>query len=142
MGFLLASAIALGLLDQSLKRLAERLAESSDSSRQRTGFGLIYRRNPDGGFKALSSTAGGALLLIAALCMSLVLGLSGWSSPMAFGFGLALGGASSNLWDRSSRGFVVDYISLVDNLAINVGDIGIALGSVLALGTFLASPLV
>lgn len=54
-----------------------------------------------------------------------------------FGASLVLGGATSNMYDRIRRGYVVDYIGFkgkqkkLSNITYNVGDFGIFLGLLL-----------
>jgi len=53
------------------------------------------------------------------------------------GFGILLGGAISNIYDRIKRGYVVDYINLpkapwkIKNIVFNIADVAILIGSIL-----------
>lgn len=53
------------------------------------------------------------------------------------GFGVLLGGAISNVFDRLKRGYVVDYMNLpkapwkLKNIVFNIADVAILIGSIL-----------
>jgi signal peptidase II len=116
------SFVVAAVVDQGIKAVVSK--RSSDPP-----AGLIYRENSDGGFAAAAAGVGAALLLVAAGCMVAVLVLSDWPSLMAVGLGAALGGAASNLLDRTRHGFVIDYIEFANDRAANLADLAIAAGS-------------
>lgn len=74
----------------------------------------------------------GSGTILAALCRS-VYKREGMAKQ--FGLALTLGGALSNLYDRVSRGYVVDYMIIkkkpMDRIVINLGDAAIFIGSLL-----------
>jgi len=85
------------------------------------------------------STDTGCYLLIAALTViSIVVAVMAWRAPnflAAAAFGLVLGGALGNLWDRGRYCAVFDYLSLhlgnVPLFVCNFADIAISVGVLL-----------
>jgi signal peptidase II len=53
--------------------------------------------------------------------------------------GAAVGGASSQLWDRLRRGFVVDFVDFGWWPAFNLADVGIVLGAGVAVARVVGS---
>ena len=95
------------------------------------------------------STNTGCYLLIAVLSViSIAVAVMAWraeSRLVAAGFGLVLGGALGNLWDRSRYCAVFDYLSLhlghVPLFVCNFADIAISAGVLLlVLDSLLAKP--
>jgi len=90
------------------------------------------------GFLAQSSDTGCYLLIAALTVISIAVAVMGWRAPnflAAAGFGLVLGGALGNLWDRSRYCAVFDYLSLhlgnVPLFVCNLADIAISAGVLL-----------
>ncbi len=65
------------------------------------------------------------ILLLIKLC------LQRWEPYTSWGYGLIIAGAIGNLIDRFIRGFVIDFISIMNFPVFNVADIAISLGMVL-----------
>ncbi len=95
-----------------------------------SGFSLGWlKERPD---VVIHSTLVGMSAVLAAFIRS---ALDKKSISEQLGLGLIFSGAASNLYDRLSRGYVVDFLTLkfgaLKRLIINLGDAAIALGSML-----------
>lgn len=99
-----------------------------------SGAFLNLGENHRGVLKTLASVLLGVLVVMAALV---------WRNDrrelLKWGYGLLVGGAASNLWDRYRKGYVVDYFSfkLLPKVVFNLGDMAIFLGALLV-GVFSA----
>lgn len=92
------------------------------------GLGLF------GGLSWLMLPVTGLLLLALAVWMlPRLAGFRPIHNGTAAGLGLVMGGGLSNLIDRAADGRVLDFISLFGVLSINVADIAVAAGLLLAL---------
>jgi len=87
---------------------------------------------------AQSSDTGCHLLIAALAAISIAVAVMAWraaSSLAAAGFGLVLGGALGNLWDRGRHCAVFDFLSLhlgnVPLFVCNFADMAISAGAVL-----------
>lgn len=131
---LLGVALAAAAVDQASKLLVvRRLAVG----RQHALAGCGVRRvdNARGSLFGLSVTAAVAAWLVVVVCLVLLVALT--SQPPggaagAAGLGLALGGATSNLADRLTRGSVIDFIALGRWPVFNLADAGLVAGVALA----------
>jgi signal peptidase II len=96
---------------------------------------------------AQSSDTGCHLLIAALAAISIAVAVMAWRAPnhlAAAGFGLVLGGALGNLWDRSRYCAVFDFLSLhlgnVPLFVCNFPDIVITAGAVLLVLDSLKKP--
>ena len=131
---LAVAAFAMNLIFQRVlmgvagRPLIAGLADFSPAWNNGVSFGLLAQ-----------STDTGCYLLISALTViSIVVAVMAWratNSLAAAGFGLVLGGALGNLWDRSRYCAVFDYLSLhlgnVPLFVCNFADIAISAGVLL-----------
>lgn len=100
-------------------------------------FHLTLIRNPGIAF-GLFARQGGvmlgvALLLIAALLVTMKSKPSAWPPAIPWAMGLLLGGALGNLVDRVRFGAVVDFLDFRIWPVFNVADSGITIGAALML---------
>lgn len=99
-----------------------------------TGAFLNLGEKHQGVLRTLASVVFGTLMIMAALA---------WRNErrelLKWGYGLLVGGAASNLWDRYRKGYVVDYFSFkkLSKVVFNLGDMAIFLGALLV-GVFSA----
>jgi lipoprotein signal peptidase len=128
-----AAVVSVFLLDQGIKSIVSREAVVAEGGR------LTYRANPYGGLGNVPAAVGAAGLLTAAAFAVAVLILSSWVPLIAVGLGAALGGATSNFADRARRGYVVDYLRVHAGKVVNLGDVAIGAGSLIAVAGLLAT---
>jgi lipoprotein signal peptidase len=140
--FLVVSG-ALAILDLSLKRaVVSRIKAGTSPPQPGEGppIGIFPVTNPRGGLAELSPPAGAlGLLVLAGLCIGLIV-ISDDATWLAVGLGLAWGGALANWLDAVRHGEVVDYLRLRSGLTANLADISIALGTVVAVISFVRAP--
>jgi signal peptidase II len=132
--FLLA-AIFLVVLDQATKAFViSRFREGQATSFGSVAIRRTLNRRGCGGFLqdggALVAMWAAEIVVLTALVQFGPL-LQGATAPIALG--AALGGASSNLFDRLWRGGVVDFIDLGFWPVFNLADVAIVAGVVVAL---------
>ncbi len=132
--FLLA-AILLVVLDQATKAFViSRFREGQATSLGSVAIRRTLNRRGCGGFLQDGGTLvamwAAEIVVLAALVQFGPL-LQGATAPVAIG--AALGGASSNLFDRLWRGGVVDFIDLGFWPVFNVADVAIVAGVAIAL---------
>lgn len=133
MATFLLSAVALVGLDQATKSLV--LSRLRDGHRMSVGRVAIRRVINRGGARGLF--AGDTALVIlwgVELCLLLAV-VQFWltgSIAAQVALGVALGGASGNLFDRLWRGGVVDFIDVGFWPVFNVADSAIVAGALLA----------
>lgn len=105
---------------------------------------LIYVRNPRSADGLLDRWPDWSVWALALLDLVLLVYLfrSGSRARASWvGLGLALGGASSNLVDRLTRGYVADVISLSRHHATNPADIAIAAGGLILAAMYMRQTL-
>jgi signal peptidase II len=132
--FLLA-AILLVVLDQALKAFViSRFREGQATS---LGSVAIRRTLNRGGCRGFLQNSGALVALwaieIVVLATLVQFGPLLQGTTATFALGAALGGASSNLFDRLWRGGVVDFIDLGFWPVFNLADVAIVAGVVVAL---------
>jgi len=132
----LASAVAVIVVDQLTKMLASRLLAGRQPVRLWPHVHLCYARNAFG----LGGIRGGGTASLVLWGVSvLVLPLAIWdghvfSHPAArVAIGAALGGATSNLYDRWRRGAVIDFVKVGWWPVFNLADVGITAGAIAAI---------
>ena len=131
---LVAVAVVVLVLDQATKAIVESEMTRGEPRSVVGPLELTLTYN-DGIAFGLASGAG-PLVVVLALIALVALGWfvasapAGW--PTAVAGGLILGGALGNLFDRVTRGEVVDFVSLPAWPAFNLADVAITFG-VLAL---------
>ena len=131
---LVAVAVVVLVLDQATKAIVESEMTRGEPRSVVGPLDLTLTYN-DGIAFGLASGAG-PLVVVLALIALVALGWfvasapPGW--PTAIAGGLILGGALGNLFDRVTRGEVVDFVSLPAWPAFNLADVAITFG-VLAL---------
>lgn len=139
MGWLLAGAGAVVLLDQATKSLAVRLLAPAGAPA--AGHSGVFRLATNGGSWVRRDLTVPALLALwtATLACTVLVLTAGAGSPShgltAAGLVVALAGATSNLLDRLGRGAVIDFIALGWWPAFNLADAAIVAGVVVALGS-------
>jgi signal peptidase II len=132
--FLAAVTLALNIISQRVlmnmegRPLIAGLADFRPAWNNGVSFGLL----------AQSSDTGCYLLIAVLAAISIAVAVMAWraaSSLAAAGFGLVLGGALGNLWDRGRYCAVFDYLSMhlgnVPLFVCNFADIAISTGVVL-----------
>jgi signal peptidase II len=130
---LLLSAVLLVALDQATKSLVlSRLRVGHATSLGRVAIRRVINRGGRAGF----FTGNKALLILWIIEVSLLLALvQFWlfrSAVAQVALGVALGGASGNLFDRLWRGGVVDFIDVGIWPVFNLADTAIVAGALLA----------
>jgi signal peptidase II len=139
LGWLLAGAGVVVLLDQTTKSLAVRvLAPVGGPGAGRSRVFKLATNGGSGLRRELPVPSLLGLWLAALACTVLVLAAGGGSPShglAAAGLVVALGGATSNLLDRVGRGAVIDFIALGRWPAFNLADVAIVAGVVVALGS-------
>jgi signal peptidase II len=131
---LAAATLALNIISQRVlmnmegRPLIAGLADFRPAWNNGVSFGLL----------AQSSDTGCYLLIAVLAAISIAVAVMAWraaSSLAAGGFGLVLGGALGNLWDRGRYCAVFDYLSMhlgkVPLFVCNFADIAISMGVVL-----------
>jgi signal peptidase II len=131
----LLTAILLVLIDQAAKAIVvSRFREGQATACGAVGIRRTLNRRGCGGFvkdgRVLVAMWAGEIVVLAALVQFGPI-LPGATAPVALG--AALGGASSNLFDRLWRGGVVDFIDLGFWPVFNLADVAIVAGVVVAL---------
>ena len=133
---LLMSAACLVLADQLTKALAARLLADRPSVRLSSHIHLCYARNAFG-LAGVSSKRSALLILWGVAFITLLLVVwDGRLFPPAVGrvaLGAALGGATSNLYDRLRRGAVIDLVQVGWWPVFNLADVGITAGAIAAI---------
>lgn len=138
--FSLLSAISVFFADQSLKKKVE-TGELPDGKTLCKGF-VTIQKSYNKGFilnkfekqpkwvLSISSAVFGILFYL----FFMTLGRR-YKKIKRFGLALSVGGAASNLYDRINKDRVVDYavIKGVKGIIVNLGDIFIVIGSLIAL---------
>lgn len=112
-------ALAIVVLDQLTKGLAEHYLQYGAPVRLTAWFNLTLQYNTGAAFSFLSDAGGWQryFFSVVAAVISLVLALWLYRLPreqrlLALALTLILGGAIGNLWDRLVLGHVVDFISV------------------------------
>lgn len=130
-GFALALALSVFLADQGLKKLVESSMSIGESILVIPGaLHLTYIKNAGGAF-GIFDGRGGVLLLGSAVAVAFVLWMLLEGPPtraMTLGYGLILGGAAGNLFDRLTAGVVTDYLDIRIWPIFNAADAAIVLG--------------
>ncbi len=137
-------ALVVILLDQYTKTLAVSHLEYAQPVRVFWWFNLTLHHNTGAAFSFLSDAGGWQRYFFSAVAGVISMALAVWLTVMprgqrllALSFGLILGGALGNLWDRVLLGYVVDFISVhYENHyfpTFNIADSAISVGAVLML---------
>lgn len=125
-------------LDQATKRLVARRLAAGQSvpltswlsiKRMNNTWGLLLLRNPRGQIMLLAAVVGGVCLLVWQ-------GLFFQRPAAQVGLGLALGGATGNVYDQFRRGAVLDFLDLGWWPVFNLADAAITMGVLTALWFF------
>jgi lipoprotein signal peptidase len=119
MAFLAATAVAV-LADQASKAATRRP--------------VLNRRGSIAALRLRSSVVIWSVTLTAAV-LAVSLASRSLGTVGAVGLGLALGGATSNLFDRVTRGAVIDFIALWRWPAFNLADAAMVVGWALLAGS-------
>lgn len=142
MGFL---GLVLGLfgLDIFLKGKTEN-SRPEDYPRDMEGTGgriRLYRNHNDGFSFGFLKNNRQLVLMIPLVLTSAAAGILTWllsrkgERTQKLGFALVVAGGASNLYDRLTRGYVVDYFSFqfgfLKKVVFNIGDLCIFLGTVI-----------
>lgn len=137
---LLACGVATAAVDQATKAVVSRRLAVGRSRTVGGRFGLQRALNPRGGQLRLSIRQAVAAWLAVAGCVALSLALVASSIDLAaaVGFGLALGGAASNLADRLVRGAVEDFILIGRWPVFNLADAAMTVGAAAVIWSVLA----
>ncbi len=134
--FILAAGVVLAL-DQTSKALALRSLTDGKFPPIAAGSPVGFRLLMNGRARPLFLHRRGSLIcfwVFAVLGTILASFRPGFDDPVAhIGLGSAVGGATGNLFDRIWRGVVVDFIDIHIWPVFNVADVGIVLGTVVAL---------
>jgi signal peptidase II len=132
---LLVSTFLVLVADQLTKRFVARHLGEGQSVLVGGPVRIYYSTHPSGSQRLYDRSA--LLLLWVAAFVSLIFfAQQGYffRHPTAqFGLGMALGGATSNLYDRLRRGAVIDFVKVGWWPVFNLADVGICLGATLAL---------
>lgn len=145
----LGLSVAVAILDQLTKVLAERGLEYAQPVEVTFFFNLTLLYNTGAAFSFLSDGSGWQRWFFVAV--ALVMGgfilvwlwkLKRAETWLAIALTLVLGGAVGNLWDRVTLGYVVDFISVHYQSwyfpAFNIADSAITIGAImLIIDTFL-----
>ncbi len=128
--FLLISPIGVLVIDQLSKGVALRLLKEGHKVEligNLLKLNLVFNEGSAFGLKLLSR---GGYIIITFLLLALMFKLAlKRDDPLSLlGYGFILGGALGNLMDRVARGYVVDFISVLNFPIFNVADIFITLG--------------
>ena len=131
-------------LDQSSKKLAQKLLNYAEPVQVFSWFDLTLHYNRGAAFSILSDAGGWQRWLLSAIAIIVIGILIGWlytlrssRGILPIGLSLILGGALGNVWDRIKFGYVVDFVSV--HLkgwyfpTFNVADAAISIGVTLIL---------
>jgi signal peptidase II len=130
---LLASAVATVALDQLSKALVTSRLQEGQRVVLAGGSGLRRVTNVRAGMLPLSDRGAFLLWLAIVACLGVVVALGlPLRSADDIGLGLILGGATSNLLDRLTRGGVVDFIAVGRWPTFNLADAAMVAGTALA----------
>jgi signal peptidase II len=144
-------SVAVVLLDQWTKQLAEAHLDFAQPQQVTEFFNLTLAYNRGAAFSFLSDSGGWQrwFFSIIALLVSVVIAAWIWrlgsrQRTLALGLALVLGGAIGNLYDRLTLGHVVDFISLHYQQfywpAFNIADSAITCGAVLLIVDMFLQP--
>jgi signal peptidase II len=127
---LFASAVAAILIDQLSKTLIVRIPAGGALRTAVRSVWLQQRLNTRPGFIRLSPRAAIVTWIGAfTAMMTVVMNATSLSSAIPFSLGLVFGGALSNLIDRVTRGYVVDFIAVRKWRTFNLADVAMVAGS-------------
>lgn len=128
-GVLSVAALLAVVADVASKHAVARLP---DAGIGRPGLALRRVLNPRGSLAGLPWRASLALLVGAGAAALIAVASSPADTVAAAGIGLALGGATANLIDRSRHGAVLDFVIVGRWPPFNVADVALVAGTVLA----------
>ena len=137
--FLLASLVLAA--DVATKWAIVALVEYGTSHEWLPVLNIVHVLNPGAAFSFLHDAGGWqrfffiAVALVVSVFLVIMIGRPGTSRTERMSFGLILGGALANMFDRIMRGAVVDWIDVHWGPhhwpAFNIADIGITTGAAL-----------
>lgn len=134
LGLLIGAGLCFSL-DQAAKMLVARRLTRGQSIPVTSWLSITRLDNPRG--LPLLRNPRGQLLLLAALaagiCLTVWQGLFFQRPAAQLGLGLALGGASGNVYDQLRRGSVLDFLDLGWWPVFNLADAAITMGVLTAL---------
>jgi signal peptidase II len=135
---LLISAIATVALDQTTKSIVARCLPYGRRVTFAPGSSLRRVTNVRASILSLPDWAVLLIWLAVVSCLSLVVARgSPFESAGIVGLGFVLGGATSNLIDRLTRGGVVDFIAIGRWPLFNLADAAMVAGTALAIWSLL-----
>ncbi len=135
-------SLAVLVLDQLTKQLAEHYLELYDPVAVVPGFNLMLAYNTGAAFSFLHDAGGWQRWFFTIISSAVSAGIVWWmwrldasERWLAIALALILGGALGNLWDRLLLGHVVDFVQLYYQRwaypAFNVADSAITAGAVM-----------
>ncbi|HHS84253.1 MAG TPA: lipoprotein signal peptidase [Gammaproteobacteria bacterium] len=135
-------SLAVLVLDQLTKQLAEHYLQLHDPVAVVPGFNLMLAYNTGAAFSFLHDAGGWQRWFFALLSSVVSAGIVWWmwrldasERWLAIALALILGGALGNLWDRILLGHVVDFVQLYYRRwaypAFNIADSAITAGAIM-----------
>ena len=135
-------SLAVLVLDQLTKQLAEHYLQLHDPVAVVPGFNLMLAYNTGAAFSFLHDAGGWQRWFFALLSSVVSAGIVWWmwrldasERWLAIALALILGGAVGNLWDRILLGHVVDFVQLYYRRwaypAFNIADSAITAGAIM-----------
>lgn len=122
--------------DVAIKSYIEKNKKINEEEEILKGRIIVTRYHNKGAMLNLLEKNTRAVIVISGCLFGAVLTLFGMVLPknnpvLKTGLSLLIGGASSNLYDRVKKGYVVDYFSFrfLKKIVFNIGDLFIMLGS-------------
>ena len=139
---ILVASLAILFIDQLSKFLAVRFIDFKTTIEIFPFFNLVHIKNSGVSFGMFSNQSPYgpyllALLSLGIVCVLSVLAYKATSSIQKFAFGLIIGGALGNVWDRLANKAVTDFLDFyIGNHhwpAFNLADVAIVAGAAIML---------